>query len=134
MAREQNKPMLIDFTGYACVNCRRMEENVWTQPEVYNLLKEKYIIVSLYVDDKKELPLSEQFTYTTKDGQEKEIVTVGDKWATFETENFKNNAQPWYAIVNTNEELLSHPVGYVPDYKEYLAWLQCGADVFDKEK
>ena len=134
MAREQNKPMLIDFTGYACVNCRRMEENVWTQPEVYNLLKEKYIIVSLYVDDKKELPLSEQFTYTTKDGQKKEIVTVGDKWATFETENFKNNAQPWYAIVNTNEELLTHPVGYVPDYKEYLAWLRCGADVFDQKK
>ncbi len=134
MARAQNKPMLIDFTGYACVNCRRMEENVWTQPEVYNLLKEKYIIVSLYVDDKKELPVAEQFTYTAKDGQQKEIVTVGDKWATFETENFKNNAQPWYAIVNTKEELLSQPVGYVPDYKEYLAWLQCGADVFDQKK
>ena len=134
LAREQNKPMLLDFTGYACVNCRRMEENVWSQPAVYNLLKEKYIIVSLYVDDKKELPVAEQFTYTTKDGAKKEIVTVGDKWATFETENFKNNAQPWYAIVNTKEELLTQPVGYVPDYKEYLVWLQCGADVFDKKK
>ena len=134
LAREQNKPMLLDFTGYACVNCRRMEENVWSQPVVYNLLKEKYIIVSLYVDDKKQLPTAEQFTYTTKDGVKKEIVTVGDKWATFETENFKNNAQPWYAIVNTKEELLTQPVGYVPDYKEYLLWLQCGADVFDKKK
>ena len=133
MARAQNKPILLDFTGYACVNCRRMEENVWTKPEVYNLLKEKYIIVSLYVDDKKELPAAEQFTYTTKDGQQKEIVTVGDKWATFETENFKNNAQPWYAIINTKEELLSHPVGYVPDYKAYLQWLQCGADTFYKK-
>jgi thiol:disulfide interchange protein len=130
MAKEQNKPMLIDFTGYACVNCRRMEENVWTKPDVYNLLKEKYIIVSLYVDDKKELPAAEQFTYTGKDGQQKEIVTVGDKWATFETENFKNNAQPWYAILNTNEALLTHPVGYVPNEKEYLQWLQCGADTF----
>lgn len=133
MAKEQNKPMLIDFTGYACVNCRRMEENVWTKPDVYKLLKEKYIIVSLYVDDKKELPVAEQFTYTTKDGQEKEIVTVGNKWATFETENFKNNAQPWYAILNTNEELLTHPVGYVPNAKEYLQWLQCGADAFYKK-
>lgn len=134
MAKEQNKPMLIDFTGYACVNCRKMEESVWTKPDVYNLLKEKYIIVSLYVDDKKELPAAEQFIYTTKDGQKKEIVTVGDKWATFETENFKNNAQPWYAILNTKEELLTHPVGYVPDDKEYLQWLQCGADAFYQKK
>ena len=130
MAKEQNKPMLIDFTGYACVNCRRMEENVWTKPEVYNLLKEKFIIVSLYVDDKKKLPAAEQFTYTSKDGSQKEITTVGDKWATFETENFRNNAQPWYAIMNTEEQLLNHPVGYVPDEKQYLAWLQCGADAF----
>jgi thiol:disulfide interchange protein DsbD len=134
MAREQNKPMLIDFTGYACVNCRRMEENVWTKPGVYNLLKEKFIIVSLYVDDKKELPAAEQFTYTTKEGLKKEIVTVGDKWATFETENFSNNAQPWYAILNTKEELLTHPVGYVPNDKEYEQWLLCGADAFYKEK
>ena len=62
-------------------------------------MKEKFIIVSLYVDDKKNLPAAEQFTYTTKDGVEKEIITVGDKWATFETENFKNNAQPLYAII-----------------------------------
>lgn len=128
MAKEQNKPILLDFTGYACVNCRRMEENVWTKPEVYNLLKGKYIIISLYVDDKKELPAAEQFTYTTKDGVKKEIVTVGDKWATFETENFKNNAQPYYALINNKEELLTHPAGYVPDDKDYLQWLQCGAD------
>jgi thiol:disulfide interchange protein DsbD len=134
MAREQNKPMLIDFTGYACVNCRRMEENVWTKPGVYNLLKEKFIIVSLYVDDKKELPGASQFTYTTKEGLKKEIVTVGDKWATFETENFSNNAQPWYAILNTKEELLTHPVGYVPNDKEYEQWLLCGADAFYREK
>ena len=134
MAKKQNKPLLIDFTGYACVNCRRMEENVWTKPGVYNLLKEKFIIVSLYVDDKKELPAVEQFTYTTKDGVQKEIVTVGDKWATFETENFKNNAQPWYAILNTKEELLTHPVGYVPNDKDYQQWLQCGADAFYKIK
>ena len=130
MAREQNKPMLIDFTGYACVNCRRMEENVWTKPDVYQLLHDKFIIVSLYVDDKKKLPANQQFTYTTKDGLTKEIKTVGDKWATFQTENFKNNSQPWYAVMNTNEELMTHPVGYVPDSKEYLKWLQAGYDAF----
>ena len=130
MAKEQNKPMLIDFTGYACVNCRRMEENVWTKPDVYKVLHDEYIIVSLYVDDKKELPSREQFTYTTKDGLTKEITTVGDKWATFQTENFKNNSQPWYAVLNTNEELMTHPVGYVPEEKEYFAWLQAGLKAF----
>ena len=126
MAKEQNKAILLDFTGYACVNCRRMEENVWTQPEVYKVLHDNFIIISLYVDDKKELPANEQFTYTTRDGLQKEIKTVGDKWATFQTENFKNNSQPWYVILNTKEELMNHPVGYVPDEKEYLQWLECG--------
>ncbi|RYD72511.1 MAG: thioredoxin family protein, partial [Sphingobacteriales bacterium] len=132
MAKEQNKPMLIDFTGYACVNCRRMEENVWTKPDVYKLLHDKFIIVSLYVDDKKTLPSSQQLTYTTKDGLTKEIKTVGDRWATFQTENFKNNSQPWYAVMNTNEELMTHPVGYVPDSKEYLGWLNAGLEAFEK--
>ncbi|MEX1203459.1 MAG: cytochrome c biogenesis protein CcdA [Ferruginibacter sp.] len=134
MARAQNKPMLIDFTGFACVNCRRMEENIWTKPAVYNLLKEKFIIVSLYVDDKKELPIEKQFTYTNKDGVKKEIVTVGDKWATFETENFRNNAQPWYAIVNIAEKLMHYPVGYVNDESEYLKWLQAGLKAFEENQ
>ena len=134
MAKAQNKPMLIDFTGYACVNCRRMEENVWTQPAVYNLLKEKFIIVSLYVDDKKELPIEQQFTYTNKDGGTKKIVTVGDKWATFETENFRNNAQPWYAVVDAKERLMHHPVGYVKDDVKYLMWLQAGLKAIEDNK
>ncbi|MEO6537337.1 MAG: cytochrome c biogenesis protein CcdA, partial [Ferruginibacter sp.] len=134
MAREQNKPILLDFTGYACVNCRRMEENVWSKPEVYKLMKEKFIVISLYVDDKKKLLSSQQFTYKSKSGDQKEIITVGDKWATFETENFKNNAQPLYAILNNEEQLLSHPVGYVPSVKEYGEWLQCGVNVFYKKE
>ena len=116
MAKAENKPMLLDFTGYACVNCRRMEENVWSDPEVYKIMKEKFIIVSLYVDDKKKLPAAKQFTYTTKEGVEKEIISVGNKWATFETENFKNNAQPLYAILNGDEMLMNNPVGYTPKY------------------
>ena len=134
MAKAQNKPMLIDFTGYACVNCRRMEENVWTKPAVYNLLKEKFIIVSLYVDDKKELPIEQQFSYTNKDGGTKKIVTVGDKWATFETENFRNNAQPWYAVVDAQERLMHHPVGYVKDDVKYLMWLQAGLKAIEDNK
>ena len=133
-AKAQNKPLLLDFTGYACVNCRRMEENVWSNPEVYKIMKEKFIVVSLYVDDKKKLPAAKQFTYKTKEGIEKEIVSVGDKWATFETENFKNNAQPLYAILNTDEILLNNPVGYTPGIKEYKDWLQCGLEAFEKKK
>lgn len=133
MARRENKPLLIDFTGYACVNCRRMEENVWSKPAVFQLMRDKFIIVSLYVDDKKKLPASEQFTYKSADGSEREIRTVGDKWATFQTENFKNNAQPLYAILNTEEVLLNYPVPYTPSAVEYLAWLQCGLDTFEKK-
>ncbi len=135
MAREQNKPMLIDFTGFACVNCRKMEENVWSQTEIYNTMKENFIVVSLYVDDKKELPLAEQFTYRSRDGQEKEIKTVGDKWATFETENFGSNAQPLYAIVNEKQQLLTHPLGYANTKQleqEYLQWLRCGIEAAKK--
>ena len=134
LAKEENKLILLDFTGYACVNCRRMEENIWTDPKVYKLLKEKYIIISLYVDDKKVLPSAQQFVYTSKNGTERKIRTVGDKWSTFETENFKENSQPLYAILNTKEELLSHPAAYTPSAKDYLQWLQCGVDVLDGTK
>ncbi len=133
IAKEENKPILLDFTGYACVNCRRMEENVWTDPEVFKLMREKFVVISLYVDDKKKLPATSQFTYKTKAGPEKEIITVGDKWSTFQTENFAKNAQPMYAILNTGEQLLSHPVEYTKDPKEYLQWLQCGVDAFYKK-
>ena len=133
-AKAQNKPILIDFTGYACVNCRRMEENVWSNEEVMSIMRDKYIVVSLYVDDKKNLPAAKQFTYTTKDGIEKEIITVGNKWATFETENFKNNAQPLYAILNADEILLNNPVGYTPNIQEYKDWLLCGLNAFEKSK
>jgi thiol:disulfide interchange protein DsbD len=109
-----------------------MEENVWTNEEIKSLMGEKFILVSLYVDDKKKLPASKQFTYTTKEGIKKEIVSVGDKWATFETENFRNNAQPLYAILNSEEKLMNFPVGYTPSVKEYKNWLLCGLDSFEK--
>jgi thiol:disulfide interchange protein len=125
MAKEQNKAILLDFTGYACTNCRRMEENVWSNEAVYKTMSEKYIVVSLYVDDKKLLPAENRFTYTTKDGAKREIKTVGDKWSVFETENFNKNSQPLYAVINTNQELVSVPADYTPDAKDYLNWLEC---------
>jgi thiol:disulfide interchange protein len=131
MAREQHKPILLDFTGYACVNCRRMEENVWSDPQVYKLMKEKFIVISLYVDDKKNLPIDQRFTYTTKDGNKRDIKTVGDKWSVFETENFKSNSQPLYAILNNNEELITVPSGYAPNVVDYLNWLKAGVNNFE---
>lgn len=133
MAKAQNKPLLIDFTGWACVNCRKMEENVWTEPEVAAYIKEHFILLSLYVDDKEKLPITERFTYTSLDGNKKEIVTIGDKWATFQAENFKQVTQPLYVVLNTNEELVSNPVGYTPNYKQYLQWLTCSKEGFFKQ-
>ena len=126
MARAQNKPLLVDFTGWACVNCRKMEENVWTKPEVKALIEKEFILVSLYVDDRQKLPDDEQFIYTNAKGEKKNIITVGDKFATMETENFRNASQPLYVILDPNEKLLNKPVGYMPDEKEYLDWLNCG--------
>ncbi len=112
MAKEQNKPLLIDFTGWACVNCRKMEENVWTQPEVYDYIKANFILVSLYVDDRGKLPVEQRITYVTKDNNSKELITIGDKWQTFEAENFNQVSQPLYAIINPQQKLLNNPVGY----------------------
>jgi cytochrome c biogenesis protein CcdA/thioredoxin-related protein len=134
MAKKQGKPILIDFTGWACVNCRKMEENVWTQPEVHDFIKNNFILVSLYVDDRKKLPIEERITYITKDGQKKNIKTIGDKWSTFQAENFNQVTQPLYVVLDTNERLVTNPVGYTPDWKVYLTWLQCGKETFDKNK
>ncbi|MCA6453487.1 MAG: thioredoxin family protein [Chitinophagaceae bacterium] len=135
LSKEQNKPILIDFTGWACVNCRKMEENVWTNPDVYNYIRENYILVSLYVDDRKKLPAEQRIlNYRTKTGDSKDIITIGDKWATFEAENFNQTTQPLYGILNTREQLMNHPVGYTPDAAEYLKWLQCGKEAFDRSR
>jgi thiol:disulfide interchange protein DsbD len=132
LAKEQNKPLLIDFTGWACVNCRRMEENVWIDSEVERMMKEDFVVVSLYVDERKRLPLTEQMEYTTKNGIKKSIVTVGDKWATFQSENFNAVSQPQYAILNIDEKALTKTKSYTPNADEFREWLQCGLDAFNK--
>ena len=134
LAKAEHKPILIDFTGWACVNCRKMEENVWPKDNVKNLIKKDFILVSLYVDDKKDLPDDQQFLFTTTDGSKKKIVTVGDKFATLQSENFKNASQPLYAIISPDEKLMNYPVGYTPNVKTYAEWLQCGLDAFHNQQ
>lgn len=125
-AKEQNKPIILDFTGWACVNCRKMEEQVWSEPEIYETLNNDYILISLYVDDKLKLPENEQFNYVHPNGKIKKIKTIGDKWATFQTINFRNNSQPFYVLLDPNINLLNEPVGYTPNEKEYQNWLEQG--------
>jgi len=127
LSKQENKPILIDFTGWACVNCRKMEENVWTDPAVMSFIQNNFILVSLYVDDKAFLPVDKRFTYTTKAGDKKEITSIGDLWATFQAENFNQSSQPLYVVMSPDQKLLSNPVGYTPNAKEYLNWLQCSA-------
>lgn len=133
MAREQNKPIMLDFTGWNCVNCRKMEENVWPDERVKKLM-DQFILVSLYVDDRKKLPAHKQFTYTTADGTKKDIITVGDKWASMQVENFGVTSQPYYVLLSPDEKLLNLPVAYEPDAAAYAAWLQCGLDAFNKKQ
>lgn len=134
LAREQNKPVLIDFTGWACVNCRRMEENVWVDDEVKKLMKNDFIVVSLYVDERRKLPVAERTDYTTSDSTTKSIVTVGDKWATFQAENFYAVSQPQYAILSPDEIALTKTKAYTPNASEFADWLKCGLDAFKKHQ
>ncbi len=132
MSKAQNKPVLIDFTGWACVNCRRMEEKVWVDEEVKALMKNDFILVSLYVDERKKLPVTEQTEHVTKNGVKKSIVTVGDKWATFQLENFGAVSQPQYAIISADEKALTKTKAYTPNAKEFADWLKCGLDAHRK--
>jgi thiol:disulfide interchange protein DsbD len=134
LAKQQNKPVMIDFTGWACVNCRKMEENVWTDPAVKRLIENNFILVSLFVDDRKSLPEEQQFIFTTSDGNKKAIKTVGDQFATLQSENFVNASQPLYVIISPEEKLLTYPVGYTPNPKEYAAWLTCGLEAFHQTR
>ncbi|NQX77862.1 thioredoxin family protein [Gilvibacter sp.] len=132
-AKRLKKPIIIDFTGWACVNCRKMEEQVWVEPEVKSLLHDEYVLLSLYVDDREVLPETEQFNFVRQDGSLKSIRNIGNKWATFQTVNFKNNSQPYYVLMDADLNLLNTPIGYTPDASEYAAWLKQGLEKF-KEK
>lgn len=128
-AKKVGKPILLDFTGHACVNCRKMEDFVWSKPEILSILKDKVVLVSLYVDDKRELPKEEQ--YVSKETG-KEIVTIGNKWSDYQITRYKNNAQPYYIILDSAGKDISKPVGYTPDVEEYKKWLEDCISKFKK--
>lgn len=127
-AQKVDKPILLDFTGYACVNCRKMEEHVWPLPNVDKLLRENFILISLYVDDKKELPEEEQlFVKRTSGKGLRKLQNYGHKWAHFQAQYFGVNSQPFYLIMDPNNyQILNAPVGYLPDENEYISFLECG--------
>tara|TARA_B100000795_G_scaffold66071_1_gene45160 strand:- start:299 stop:2245 length:1947 start_codon:yes stop_codon:yes gene_type:complete len=124
-AKANNKPILLDFTGWACVNCRRIEENVWTEPEIFNLINDNYVLISLYVDDRKELKEDEKITLKYKSGKTKEITTIGEKSATFQALNFKSASQPFYVLLDTDLKILNSPIQYTSK-EVYKAWLEEG--------
>lgn len=134
LAKKENKPVLIDFTGYGCENCRKMEEFVWSEPDILPMLQNEVILASLYVDDKEELPETEQTKIDLGNGQMKKIKTIGDKWSLFQQVNFNNNSQPHYVLVTPDEKVINTPVsGYMPkeDFKKFL---ECGIEFFKKQK
>ncbi|TFG77947.1 MAG: thioredoxin family protein [Flavobacteriales bacterium] len=124
-AKSVDKPILLDFTGWACANCRKMEENVWSDPEVYPLLKESYVLISLYVDDSAELPKEEQFDFKFESGRVKTIETIGQKWGTFQTLNFGAASQPYYVLLSPEMEVLNVAIQST-DAETYREWLKKG--------
>lgn len=132
-ARKIGKPIMLDFTGWACVNCRKMEEQVWSDPEVLKRLKEDFVLISLYVDEKQELPLEEQKEVEIG-GKKKKIKTVGNKWSHFQATVYGNNSQPYYVILDHNEKMLTEPAAYDPDIQKFIKWLDKGKAEFIKSK
>ena len=132
LAKKEGKPVMIDFTGWACVNCRKMEENVWTKAEIESLINQ-YTLVSLYVDEDVDLPETERFEYFLNDKKRK-VKTVGDKWSYLQTTCFNANVQPWYVLLSPEGEYLNMPVGYTPNSDEYSKFLQEGLINYEQGK
>lgn len=134
VAKKENKPILIDFTGYGCENCRKMEEFVWSQTDMLPILQNEVVLASLYIDDKEELPENQQTKINIGEGQVKKIKTVGDRWSMFQQINFENNSQPHYVLVTPDGKVINPPVsGYMPkeDFKKFL---ECGVNYFKNRK
>ena len=128
-AKAEGKPVMIDFTGFGCVNCRKMEAAVWTDPKVADLLNEKYVLISLYVDDK--TPLPEPIT-VTENGQQRTLRTVGDKWSYLQRVKFGANTQPFYVLIDNEGKPLAGSRSYDEDINAYIDYLQLGIDNYKK--
>ncbi len=132
-AKNVGKPLMLDFTGHACVNCRKMEEQVWSNQNVKSMLASDVVLVSLYVDERIDLPLDQQYV-TTMAGKEKKVKTTGDKWMVFQANTFGTNSQPYYVMLDHNEQELLEPANY-QDYGSvslFQDWLERGVNIFNK--
>ncbi len=126
-ARLEGKPALIDFTGFGCVNCRKMEAAVWTDPTVADMLNNQYVLISLYVDDK--TPLAEPVEVSLN-GQQRTLRTVGDKWSYLQASKFGANAQPYYIAIDNDGRPLNHAYGFKEDVAAYIDYLQQGLKTY----
>jgi len=129
-AKKVNKPVLIDFTGHACVNCRKMESSVWPDSRVLNMIRNDYVLIQLYVDDKTALPANEQY----ESARGKKIKTVGNKWSDFQTSRFNANSQPFYVLLSPQESVLVDPIGADFNIDSYAAYLKSGLEAFKAGK
>jgi thiol:disulfide interchange protein DsbD len=129
-AKKVGKPAMLDFTGWACVNCRKMEQNVWPDSRVLNILKNEVVLISLYVDDKREL----ETPVDSKLRPGRKLKYIGQKWSEFQTLRYKANTQPFYVLVGNDEKDLVDPVAYTPDADDYYNWLESGLEAFRKNK
>ena len=127
-AKAQGKPVLIDFTGFGCVNCRKMEAAVWTDPEVADMLTDDFVLISLYVDDK--TPLQEPIEVTDAHGNTKTLRTVGAKWSWLQSSKFGANAQPFYVVLDNNGKPLTNSRAYDEDIAEYIKFLKKGLEKY----
>jgi thiol:disulfide interchange protein DsbD len=135
-AKELGIPAMLDFTGHACVNCRKMEMQVWSDPEIKRKLSEDVLLISLYVDERTELPEEEQIEVELTGGRKKKLRNVGNKWAAFQEINYGINAQPYYVLLDHNEKQLLEPANY-QDYgtiDKFDDWLSRGLEAFEKKK
>ena len=132
VAKAEGKPVLVDFTGFGCVNCRKMEAAVWTDPRVADLLTKDYVLISLYVDDK--TPLAEPIEVKDAQGNTKTLRTVGAKWSYLQSHKFGTNAQPYYVLLDNEGQLLMPGRGYNEDVAAYVDFLQEGARKVTSDK
>jgi thiol:disulfide interchange protein DsbD len=132
-ARKTKKPVIIDFTGHGCVNCRKMEVSVWSDKRVLSLLSEKYVLISLYVDDRTELPLNEQ-REVTLGNRTMTIKTLGNKWSYLQASSYGTNSQPFYVLLDNNGKTLSQPSAYDLDIDHYISFLENGITEYKRRK
>jgi thiol:disulfide interchange protein DsbD len=130
-AKKVGKPVMIDFTGHSCVNCRKMEATVWADPEVMRRLRDEYVLISLYVDDKTPLPEDEQYV---SEFSGKKIKSVGNLWSDYQASTFNINSQPYYVLMDHDQTLLVPPSAYDTDIARYIEFLDSGKEVFEQKR